>query len=223
MPKIKYPQLAGLQKTDRKAYAKAYNRLTKENIQEWRVKECYNNLPSDAREIPDYPTYYATPNGEIWRDTTLDPNAIKSGKNRIVKIKDRHNPSCNYYQVQLYKDGKRKLCYVHRLVLLAIEGYPEKSDMECHHIDADTSNNCITNLEWVTREQNIRYVPREKRMVSKKKYGSGRQFSETKWSEYRKLITNLADTGLGPKAISEELNIPLQVAQYHKRMYKKYS
>jgi len=219
MPKKLYPQLQGLKG---KEYAKAYNRLTRE-IQEWRSKELHNALPSDARLIPDYPTYYATPNGEIWRDTTLEPTAIKHGKNRVVKIKDRYNPSCGYHQVQLYQNGKRKLCYVHRLVLLAFKGYPDQPGMECHHIDINTSNNCISNLEWVTRLENMRYVSYERRSVSKKKYGTGRKFSDSKWGSFRKQITDLVDAGLGNKAISEKLGVPVSTVQFHKKMYKRYS
>jgi hypothetical protein len=59
-----------------------------------------------------------------------------------------------YHQVSLSENGKRKMYLVHRLVLTLF-----KSDCpngyECDHIDRNKTNNCIDNLHWVTRYENI--------------------------------------------------------------------
>jgi hypothetical protein len=53
------------------------------------------------------------------------------------------------------KDGVRKLCYVHRLVLETFVG-PRPPGMEgCHFPDRDPANNRLNNLRWDTRQANV--------------------------------------------------------------------
>lgn len=59
-----------------------------------------------------------------------------------------------YCFVLLRKDGKGKIKYVHRLVAEAFIPNP-KNKPEVNHIDHDNHNNLVTNLEWVTHDENI--------------------------------------------------------------------
>lgn len=60
-----------------------------------------------------------------------------------------------YLRVALWRDGKNKALFVHRLVLLAFAGPPPHEDMQAHHFpDPDPSNNHVDNLSWVTRAVN---------------------------------------------------------------------
>lgn len=61
-----------------------------------------------------------------------------------------------YLRVRLWKKGKGKNFYVHRLVALAfIANTDQKS--EVNHIDGDKTNNVASNLEWVTGKENKRH------------------------------------------------------------------
>lgn len=61
----------------------------------------------------------------------------------------------NYKRVMLRtKDGKYKQVYVHRLVALAFIPNPENKP-QVNHIDVDPSNNHVSNLEWVTNQENM--------------------------------------------------------------------
>ena len=57
--------------------------------------------------------------------------------------------------VTLWKDGKCKDYLVSRLVAMTwIHGY--EPGLTVNHIDGNPQNNCISNLEWVTRSENIK-------------------------------------------------------------------
>jgi hypothetical protein len=62
-----------------------------------------------------------------------------------------------YNRVSLTSDdGKRKTLLVHRLVALTFIGVDEdNSKIFVNHIDSNTYNNHISNLEWVTQSGNV--------------------------------------------------------------------
>jgi hypothetical protein len=59
-----------------------------------------------------------------------------------------------YRQVCLRQDGVKLNISVHRLVALAFTG-PCPASKEVNHIDGCKLNNCDTNLEYITRRENI--------------------------------------------------------------------
>lgn len=64
--------------------------------------------------------------------------------------------SNGYLRVNLYKDGKMKHYYVHRLVAMAYLPNPENLT-EVNHKDENKTNNCLQNLEWCDHKYNINY------------------------------------------------------------------
>ena len=61
-----------------------------------------------------------------------------------------------YLGVYLFKNGKGKSLYVHRLVAQAF--IPNPNDLsEVNHIDEDKHNNRVDNLEWCDRQYNVEY------------------------------------------------------------------
>ena len=89
--------------------------------------------------------------------------SIKFGKERIL------NPgtnSCGYLHVGLYKNGKRKIFLVHRLVAEAF--IPNPNNLPCiNHKDENKLNNSVENLEWCNSKYNNTYGTRIER-ISKK-------------------------------------------------------
>lgn len=63
-----------------------------------------------------------------------------------------------YYNIYLRVKGRRPINRrVHRLVADAFLA-PDPSRDEVNHIDGDKLNNAASNLEWVTRSENIRHA-----------------------------------------------------------------
>lgn len=90
--------------------------------------------------VPGYHNYQASSLGNIRRK-----NSKKNLKPQPFK--------CGYLGVWLYDSRQRKLCSVHRIVLLSFLGRPI-SGMECNHKNSIRTDNRLSNLEYVTRSQN---------------------------------------------------------------------
>ncbi len=84
----------------------------------------------------------------------------KCGKLRVVKstILSLFVNSCGYTGVLLSKKGKqRKTTTLHRL--LALHFIPNPLSLaEVNHKDTNKKNNRLSNLEWVTKAENIRHA-----------------------------------------------------------------
>lgn len=108
------------------------------------------------KPIKEYPMYSISSEGRIIKNSTrkmMKPSVMSKG----------------YMQINLFtNDGRRKKELVHRLV--AITFIPNENHLpEVNHIDGVRHNNTVSNLEWVTRKENVlkSSLPR-KIMVSKK-------------------------------------------------------
>lgn len=60
-----------------------------------------------------------------------------------------------YLSVSLGKFGSHR---VHRLVCLKYYPNPNYRELQVNHIDGVKTNNCITNLEWVTNAENMHHA-----------------------------------------------------------------
>lgn len=94
------------------------------------------------REIPGFPDYYATEDGNII--------SIKSGKPKAMKGTPSH---AGYLVVNLFVDGVSHARKVHRLVLESFVG-PCPDLMECCHNNANRTDNRLANLRWGTKLSN---------------------------------------------------------------------
>lgn len=97
------------------------------------------------RDVPEYEGLYRVSNlGRVFRVDKgyfVTLQAFKTG----------------YIFVALYKHSKRKLFRIHRLLMAVFVGTPPPRH-EVNHLDGDKTNNQLSNLEYVTRSQNIRHA-----------------------------------------------------------------
>ena len=80
--------------------------------------------------------------------------SFKFGKTRLLrpgKTKD------GYFIVQLWRNGKGKTIYVHRLVASAFIPNDDNSKTQINHINECKSDNKVSNLEYCTAQYNLTY------------------------------------------------------------------
>lgn len=81
----------------------------------------------------------------------------KSGTRRFPASEKMPTDVHGYLYCYLYKNGKGRRFAVHRLVAEAFIPNPDKKP-EVNHLDGNKYNNCVENLEWVTRKENVRHA-----------------------------------------------------------------
>ncbi|WP_391558980.1 NUMOD4 domain-containing protein [Robertmurraya sp.] len=111
---------------------------------------------------------------EIWKDIEGYPgyqvsnmgcvkSLVKAYRRQEIILKGSPNTT-GYILVQLYPEPrKRKSLLVHRLVMMTFQPNPAMEQLEVNHKDLDTTNNKMSNLEWVTEKENkAHYVASDK-------------------------------------------------------------
>lgn len=74
----------------------------------------------------------------------------------ISQIKQIFKTKNGYIRVKLWKNGKSKNFFVHRLVAIAFIDNP--NNFRCvNHKDENKENNCVDNLEWCDHKYNNNY------------------------------------------------------------------
>ena len=92
----------------------------------------YGRVKSLARVVPH----------ARWGEQRIFERLLKPGRDKD-----------GYLQVGLYKEGQKKKCQVHRLVLEAfVEPCPEGE--ECRHLNGVRDDNRLENLAWGTPKEN---------------------------------------------------------------------
>ena len=109
------------------------------------------------KDIEGYEGLYQVSN--IGNVKSLSFGARNIHKSNVQKLLKLSPTNCGYYKVQLYKNGKAKMMYVHRLVATAFIPNPERKP-QINHIDGNKANNTSSNLEWVSCSENQRHAIR---------------------------------------------------------------
>ena len=110
------------------------------------------------KDIRDYEKLYQVSNEGRVRThkekiTTKKDGTKRHWQQRVLKQKKCKN---DCLRVTLWKDGKPKDFLVARLVGDAFLEQLRDTNMTINHIDGNRLNNFSSNLEWVTRAENIR-------------------------------------------------------------------
>lgn len=125
--------------TSRRAYSE---RMANYKIS--KSKENASDLKAEWKLIEGFDGIYSVSNyGEVRNN--------KTGK--LMKLRKNEK---GYLRTSLTKNGNQKSVRVHRLVAQAFIPNPENKP-QVNHIDFNKENNCVSNLEWVTNQENAQY------------------------------------------------------------------
>lgn len=100
----------------------------------------------------------------LWKalDTDSEYEVSDTGLIRKVHMMKLFTDRDGYQRVSITEDGKARQTGVHRLILHAFDPRENEDELEVHHLDGNPANNNLDNLQWVTHEENIKYIPPEK-------------------------------------------------------------
>jgi len=130
-------------------------------------------------------------------------NYIKTG--RVLKAK---NNGHGYLDVSLSGKTKQKHAYIHILVAKAFIPNPNSYE-QVNHKDFNKANNCVDNLEWVSRKQNLLHYRQSKlykRSQEKRMVKAHKKYVE-QVLKYKDKVIGLYDEGLSVKNVSKQIDI----------------
>lgn len=104
---------------------------------------------------------------EIWKDIEAYPDYQISNFGRVKSFKQskegkilKPKVSSGYEGVDLRKDGVSHYGLIHRIVLSTFQPIEGWQELTVNHIDGNTLNNHLENLEWMTQSENTQYSRR---------------------------------------------------------------
>lgn len=135
----------------------------------------------------------------------------KSGNIYSLKTKRILKPFKNkngYCIVDIHYNGKSKYCQVHRLVAKTF--IPNPLNLETvNHIDGNKSNNCVSNLEWMSRKDNVNHAWRTG--LAKPRYGIDNPANKYSPEQIHKVCKLLEEQKLKYIEISKICNVNITV------------
>lgn len=132
------------------------------------------------KEIPNYEGIY----------TISDTGIVKNKKGKVLKQQVNQK---GYHWVSLQKNNNPKKFKIHRLVLLAFVG---NSNLQTNHKDGNKSNNNISNLEWVTNQQNRDHA-RKNDLIAKGENSGSAKLNQYEIQAIRKLKNSFTHNEIG--------------------------
>src|SRR5574344_2190805 len=124
---------------------------------------CNNKTTKDMQEeifkdIPGYEGHYQVSNlGKVV--------SLKKGIKLILRPSFASN---RYHKVDLYKNNIREIFYIHKLVGIVFLGYNNLfTDKIIDHIDGNTLNNNLDNLQIISQRENVSRAFKNKKTSSK--------------------------------------------------------
>lgn len=112
------------------------------------------------KDILGYEGLYQVSN--LGRVKSLPKGNGNGNRERFLKQEAITRKSQTYLRVTMSKHGKTTRAFVHRLVAIAFMQNPDNKPF-INHIDNNSENNCLENLEWCTQKENMQHSVKQGR------------------------------------------------------------
>ena len=114
------------------------------------------------KDIKGYEGLYQVSNlGNVKRTLFINRMTTKAKEKQLKP----YTNDKGYVQVTLHKDGRAKLCFLHRLVAEAF--IPNEDNLpQVNHKDENKGNNNADNLEWCSVKYNLEYGTARQRQAN---------------------------------------------------------
>jgi len=139
-----------------------------------------NDLTEEWRWVPEYEgAYEVSSRGRVRSvDRTVEV-ASRWGGTKQNRLKGKILSPVKHVGGHLVVSlGRNNLIFVHRLVLMAFHRMPAEGE-ECRHLDGNKTNNCIDNLVWGTRFENIA----DRKVLGEENPARGERSARAKFAE----------------------------------------
>ena len=170
------------------------------------------------KDIPNYEGLYQVSNlGRIKSLERIDAIGNRLLKEKFLKPRLNNN---GYYRVSLWKQSIEKFYYIHRLVFEAFNGQiPE--NMQVNHINEIKADNRLSNLNLMTRKENINFgTGIERRAKSKSKPVLQFDLNDNLIKEFPSLMQVYRELGFSFQYISACCKGKYKTADGYKWKYK---
>jgi len=109
------------------------------------------------KKLEEIPSYEWLKNYEISSYGNIKSFKYEKLNGKLLKTRKRKGNGLTYIVIGINNPttGKRHTLSLHRLVLLAFNYIPNHKQMTVDHIDENTFNNKLENLQWLTVQENI--------------------------------------------------------------------
>ena len=172
-----------------------------------------NNMETEIwKPVKDYENYYEVSSEgnirTIERVIILSTHQYLKKQKLLTQFKDPRG----YFHVKLYNGlGKCKSLTTHRIVALTFLDNP-KGLIEVNHIDHNKHNNHLSNLEWITRSDNIKhsYVYRDPKTYK----GSGNKNSKLTEEQVIDIRKEYKNSKTTYKQLAYKYNVGLTLIGY---------
>lgn len=126
------------------------------------------------QDIKDYEGYYQVSNKgnvkSLKREVIARDGHIKKYPEKLLKPELSGTKKLKYYRVTLSKNHSTKRHMLHRLVAKTFLNNPDNKP-HVNHLDNNSVNNEVSNLEWVTHSENMLHAQKQGRLYKAQSNG----------------------------------------------------
>lgn len=107
-------------------------------------------------EINGFPNYRLDDQGNVFSQYKFKTGLVCEDWRPVKHVLDK---ATGYFLVTLVEGSVRKNQFIHRLLATHFIPNPNQKP-QVNHIDGNKQNNCLSNLEWVTAQENAQHAVR---------------------------------------------------------------